>query len=82
MNKSKVLETIEELPDEFTTEELIKKLKIKIETLIKLLSIYDLSETFEKGNFSPIDKLSDFAGIWENDDRTAEKLRKEAWQRG
>lgn len=34
-----------------------------------------------KGNFLTNEKPSEFAGIWTNDERTAENIRAKAWQR-
>ncbi|WP_250632263.1 hypothetical protein [Rhodoflexus caldus] len=36
---------------------------------------------FVAGKFKPGEKPSDFAGIWANDERTAESIREQAWAR-
>jgi hypothetical protein len=70
--KAQLLKEIEDLPEVFSIEELLQVL---------ILNSPSISSGFEQGKYSSETKLSDYAGAWANDDRTAEKLRKDAWQR-
>ncbi len=68
--KENILESLKQLPPAFSLEE-----------LLQVLLGSPLSGSFEAGSFLPDEKPSAYAGIWENDDRTAEQIREEAWQR-
>jgi hypothetical protein len=69
LTKTQLLEEIKDLPEVFSLEELLALL---------ILKSSPNSEGFERGNYTTQTKLSDFAGTWAKDDRTAEQIRKEA----
>lgn len=70
ITKQVLLDSLEKLPDYFSLEELLSTLSFESD-----------NSSFEKGTYSEEDKISDFTGIWANDQRSAKDLRQKAWER-
>ncbi len=45
----------------------------------KLKSTTELEDTISKGSYQTNEKPSDFAGIWKDDDRDIDDMRRKAW---
>lgn len=69
IQKAVLLSYLEQFPESFILED-----------FLALLLPHQTDISFEKGSYSSQDKLSDFSGIWENDHRNAQDLRKQAWR--